>query len=358
MSRTFVIAEAGVNHNGDIGLAVELVAAAAEAGADAVKFQTFNADALATANAPKAAYQEKGTATYQTQREMLKALELPRNAYGELKNAADSVGLEFVSTPFDSDSLSFLVDNVGVKTLKIGSGDLTDGPLLLAAAKTGLPLIVSTGMSSLDEIAEALDVITFGKLNEGLPSGSDDFSGLHDTDSGRRALIGGVTLLHCTSLYPAPADLANLRAMQTIADRFGLPIGYSDHTEGTAVSLAAVALGAVTIEKHLTLDRTMDGPDHAASMEPESFADLVAGIRTIGEALGTSEKAPEQGEAEMQSRARKSLFAAGPVAAGASFRNTDLAAKRPGGGLSPMRFWDIIGSTAGRDYKADERIDP
>ena len=165
-------------------------------------------------------------------------------------------------------------------------------------------------------------------------------------------------LLHCTSLYPAPADQVNLKAMRTMADRFGLPVGYSDHTEGPAVSLAAVALGAVTIEKHLTLDRNMDGPDHAASMEPESFADLVDGIRTICEALGTAEKAPAQGEAEMQSRVRKSLFAAGPVAAGASFRDSDLAAKRPGGGVSPMRFWDITGTPAERDYKADERIDP
>ena len=192
MSRTFVIAEAGVNHNGDIGLAVELVAAAAEAGADAVKFQTFSADALATADAPKAPYQEKGSAVDQPQREMLKAFELPRHAYSKLKNFADSVGLEFISTPFDSDSLSFLVEDVGVETLKIGSGDLTDGPLLLAAAQTGLPLIVSTGMSTLTEIAEALDVIAFGKLNEGPPSGNDDFSGLHNIESGRQALTEGV----------------------------------------------------------------------------------------------------------------------------------------------------------------------
>ena len=355
--KVFVIAEAGVNHNGDPGIGRRLIDAAAAAGADAVKFQTFNADALASPAAPKAGYQKSTTDPAETQREMLRGLELTREAHVELKAHATAAGLEFMSTPFDRDSLDFLVNDLGVETVKIGSGDLIDGPLLLDAARSGRGLIVSTGMSTLDEVAQALDILAYGLTNTGDPGGRDDFEGCHARAEGAAALNQAVTLLQCTSLYPAPVDLANLRAMASLRDRFGVRVGYSDHTEGDAVALAAVALGAVVIEKHLTLDRTMAGPDHAASMEPSEFARLVAGIRAVETALGSGDKAPSEAENDTRYSARKSLVAARPVAANARFAPDDLTAKRPGDGVSPMAYWDAIGAPAARDFDTNEQIE-
>ena len=357
MSRVTVIAEIGVNHNGDAELARRLIDAAADAGADAVKFQTFDAAALATKAAPKAAYQLESTASDQSQLDMLRALELPLAAYGALKRHAEGRGLEFLSTPFDPGSLAFLVEELGVATVKIGSGDLTDGPLLLAAARSGRRLIVSTGMSTLDEIADALDVIAYGRTHDRSLGGRADFSGCRERPEGKAALEGTVTLLHCTSLYPAPVEHANLHALATLRERFGLPVGYSDHTVGLEVSLAAVALGAVVIEKHLTLDREMAGPDHSASAAPREFEDFVSGIRVVEAALGSAEKKPVAAEMDTRRSARKSLVASRRVAAGQPFTAADVAVKRPGDGLSPIAYWDVLGKPAVREFSDDEVIE-
>jgi N-acetylneuraminate synthase len=352
----FVIAEAGVNHNGDPALARRLIDVAADAGADAVKFQTFTADSLATDAAPVADYQRGAVADGQSQHDMLRALELAPAAHADLKAHAEHRGVEFISTPFDCESLRFLVDDLGVATLKIGSGNATDGPLLLEAARSGCRLIVSTGMCDLEEVAAAIDLIAFGMTSDRAPSGSADFAGARTHTDAARPLAEKLTLLHCTSLYPAPAETANLRAMETMRRTFGLPVGYSDHVLGGTVALAAVAAGAAVIEKHVTLDCAMPGPDHAASMEPAAFASLVADIRTVDAALGTASKEPVAAEHDMRRIARKSLVAAQAVAAGSVLTTADVSAKRPGDGISPMAFWDVIDTPAKQDYEADERV--
>ena len=352
----FVIAEAGVNHNGDLELARRLIDVAADAGADAVKFQTFSADMLATHAAPMADYQRAAIGDGQSQQEMLRALELAPAAHAALKAHANLRGVEFISTPFDRASLKFLVEELKVTTLKIGSGDATDGPLLLDAARSGCQLIVSTGMCDLEEVAAAIDLIAYGMTSDRTPSGSADFAGYRTRPDAPRALAEKVTLLHCTSLYPAPVDMANLRAMKTMRQAFGLPVGYSDHTLGGTVALAASAAGAAVIEKHVTLDCAMPGPDHAASMEPVAFASLVADIRTIEAALGTASKEPAEAEYDMRRIARKSLVAARNVAQGTLLAAEDVSAKRPGGGISPMAFWDVIDTPAKQDCELDERL--
>jgi N-acetylneuraminate synthase len=327
----FVVAEAGVNHNGSTELAMRLVEVAADAGADAVKFQTFRAEALATAGAGKAAYQERTTGPG-SQLAMLKSLELDADAHRALLQHCAERGIEFMSSPFDPESLDLLV-RLGVRRLKLGSGELTNGPLLKRAAESGLPLIVSTGMATLDEVADALALL-------------------------RRAGALDITLLQCTTEYPAsPAD-ANLRAMATLRDRFGVRVGYSDHTTGTAVAVAAVALGAAVIEKHFTLDRSMPGPDHEASLEPRELAELVAAIRSVESALGDGAKRPMEAELANRSIARRSLVAAVGIRRGEMFSEQNVAAKRPGTGISPMRHWDLIGVPASRDYSPDDLIDP
>lgn len=352
----FVIAEAGVNHNGDMAVARRLIDVAADAGADAVKFQTFNADTLATAAAPVADYQRSAAADGQSQHEMLRSLELAPAAHADLKAHAEGRGVEFISTPFDCDSLRFLVDDLGVATLKIGSGNVTDGPLLLAAARSGCRLILSTGMCDLEDVQAAVDLVAFGMTTDRAPSGIDEFSGFRKQPDAARAVAENLTLLHCTSLYPAPVDTANLRAMETLRDAFGLRVGFSDHTLGATVAIAAVAAGAAVIEKHVTLDCGMAGPDHAASMEPEAFASMVSDIRVVEAALGAASKEPVADEHDMRRIARKSLVAARAVAAGANLAAADISAKRPGGGVSPMLFWDVIDTPARQDYEIDERL--
>ncbi len=355
--RTFVIAEAGVNHGGRLALGLELVDAAAAAGADAVKFQTFRAADLATSAAPKADYQTRTTGA-ESQRDMLARLELSEADHRALLARAAERGVEFMSSPFDIASLELLV-RLGVRRLKIGSGELTNGPLLLAAGRSGLPVIVSTGMATMGEIEAALGVLAFA-MTTGDSEAAEDraFRAAFASPAGRAGLADRVSILHCTTEYPAPVDEVNLLAIPVLAEAFGLPVGYSDHTAGTAVSVAAVAIGAVIVEKHLTLDRSLPGPDHLASIEPDQFTTMVAEIREVEQALGVRRKAPGTTELRNAPIARKSVVAATAIPAGTPFSPANLAVKRPGTGRSPMDYWTLLGTPATRDYGPDELIDP
>ncbi|MDQ6689202.1 MAG: N-acetylneuraminate synthase [Gemmatimonadota bacterium] len=351
-----VIAEAGVNHNGSLDLAIELVDAAAEAGADIVKFQTFCADALATLRAPKAEYQRRSTLSSETQHGMLQRLELSEEAHKRLIARCEKVGIEFMSTPFDLGSVSLLL-RLGVRRIKIGSGDLTNAPLLFSVARSNLPLIVSTGMATLRDIESSLGVLAFGMLGGENPSRTA-FAKAWSSTEGRNVVSSRVTLLHCTTEYPAPIGEVNLRAMSTLRDTFGLNVGYSDHTEGSTVAIAAAALGATVIEKHLTLDRDLPGPDHAASLEPPQFAALVDAVRDAGRALGSSGKSVTPSEAGNIVVARKSLVALRPIAEGEPFTPENLGAKRPGDGVSPIEYWEWLGRPSPRAFAPNELIVP
>lgn len=353
----FVIAEAGVNHNGDVQLGLELVDAAAATGADAVKFQTFRASALVTPAAPKAAYQERQTGSDGSQLDLLRRLELSFDAHKTLLARCRERGISFLSTPFDLQSLAFLVKELQVERLKIGSGDLTNAPLLLAAGRSGRPVILSTGMATIDEIERALAVLAFGYAGGATEhAGQAAFDDAFASRAGRDALAANVTLLHCTTEYPAPVAEANLRAMGTMRHRFGLPVGLSDHTEGIAVATAAVALGATVIEKHLTLDRAMPGPDHAASLEPREFRALVDAVRTVEVALGTGEKIPSPSEFKNRVVARKSLVTQRAVAKGEMFNCDNLGTLRPGDGIPALEYFDWLGRAASRDFAAGEKV--
>lgn len=354
--RCFVIAEAGVNHCGDLTRALEMVDVAAAAGADAIKFQTFVAERLTTSRAAKCSYQERNTGASGAQQDMLRALELPREAYRELAERCRAKGIEFMSTGFDGGSLAFLVNEVGLKRIKIPSGEMVNPLLLLQAARSDLPIVVSTGLADQEEVAQALGVLAFGLREPGrLPSPAECRAALA-SEEGRRALAARVTLLHCVTDYPAsPAD-TNLRAMGAMARAFGVPVGLSDHTEGIAVPIAAVALGASIIEKHFTLDRNLPGPDHKASLTPPELAALVAGIRTVEQALGDGTKAPRPGELGNRDAVRGSLVAARRIRAGTRLTLGDLSVKRPGDGLSPMALLELVGTPAAMDYEADDQL--
>jgi N-acetylneuraminate synthase len=355
--RVLVIAEAGVNHNGSLPLALQLVDAAAHAGADVVKFQTFRAEALATSKASKADYQIANTHQGGSQLDMLRQLELAPEDHQALIERCRARGIRFMSTAFDADSLAFLA-TLDMPAVKIPSGDITCAPLLLQAARLRQPLIVSTGMSTLADVEHALGVIAFGLTREGDPRGQADFEAAYVDGAGQAALRERVTLLHCVTQYPAPPQAVNLRAMDTLASAFGLPVGYSDHTAGLAVCVAAVARGAVVIEKHFTLDRGLPGPDHAASLEPAELTDLIASIRTVEQALGSSIKRPAPAETGNRPVARRSIVAARPIRRGEVLQADMLACKRPGQGLSPMQFWDLLGRVATRDHDVDDPISP
>ncbi len=358
-ARVLVIAEAGVNHDGSLELARELVDAAADAGADAVKFQTFRADALVQREAPKAAYQRAAPGGAQeSQHEMLRRLELPQSAHAELLERARRRGLRFLSTPFDVESLAFLVADLGLDTLKLGSGELTNGPLLLAAGESGRDVILSTGMGTLGEVEAALQVLALGCTRKGQTPGARAFAAAFASETGQSALRRRVTLLHCTSEYPAPVHEVNLRCLATLRRAFGLRVGLSDHTQGIAVATAAVALGATVIEKHFTLDRSRSGPDHAASLEPEELAEMVRAIRDVERALGRREKRPTESEKANLPVVRRSLVASRAIARGEAFTRENMGVKRPAGGISPLCYWELLGSTAARDYAADEPLDP
>ena len=322
----FIIAEAGVNHNGSLKTAKRLVDAAVKAGADAVKFQTFKAEKVVSSHAPKAEYQKSTTAAAESQLEMVRRLELPYEAFRELKAYCDQCGILFTSTPFDEDSVDFL-DSIGVPVFKVPSGEVINHPFLKYVAQKGKPLIMSTGMSYLSEVDEAVRVIW---------------------NAGNEQLV----LLHCVSNYPAdPAD-ANLRAIQTMATAFQVPIGYSDHTLGIEVALAAVALGACVIEKHFTLDRDLPGPDHRASLEPTELKAMVNGIREIEQALGDGRKMPASSEEDTRRVARRSLVLREDVPEGALIQASMLTALRPAGGIPPNLASYVVGHEASRPLKA------
>jgi N-acetylneuraminate synthase len=353
----FIIAEAGVNHNGDLDMALQLVDIAAKAGADAVKFQTFRADKLATAQAKKAEYQIANMQQDGSQQDMLRRLELTPAYHEALVLRCKQRNIRFMSTGFDAESLAYLA-TLDMPAVKIPSGDVTAGPLLLQAARLHMPLILSSGMSTLAELEQALGVLAFGLTQAREPQGQADFAAAFRSDQGQAALRAHVTLLHCVTQYPAPAAMVNLRAMDTMAAAFHLPVGYSDHTLGTEIALAAVARGATVIEKHFTLDRSLPGPDHAASLEPGELVAMVAAIRNIEMALGTGIKAPASAELPNMAIARRSLVAARPIRRGEVITPDALVAKRPGSGISPMALWDIAGRPATRDYAPDEAIEP
>lgn len=353
----YVIAEAGVNHNGSTDRALALVEAACEAGADAVKFQTFKASAIVSASAPKAAYQTATTGEAESQLEMVRKLELSLDAHHTLQDRCRELGIEFLSTPFDLASVDLLVGKLGVSRLKVPSGEVTNAPLLLRVARQRLPLLVSTGMCTLGDVEDALMVIAFGlSAPEAEAPSRAAFRQAFASPEGQAALREHVTLLHCTTEYPAPLAEANLRAMNTLGLAFGLPVGYSDHTEGITVPIAAAALGATVIEKHFTLDRTLPGPDHAASLEPPELRAMVRGIREAHLALGETGKRPTLAEAKNLGVVRKSLVAARPIRKGDALTADALTAKRPGLGLSPMDYWDVLGRTSPRDFAPDEVI--
>jgi N-acetylneuraminate synthase len=353
--RTLIIAEAGVNHSGNLETAVALVDAAADAGADIVKFQTFNANALVTRSARKADYQQRTTDASESQQAMLQRLELPQSAHHTLIAHAKRRGIEFLSTPFDQQSLEFLM-SLKLPRIKIGSGDLTNAPLLHSAAKAGATLILSTGMATLGEIEEALGVLAHGYFRGGQPPGLAAFRAAWRDPAARQRLAQHVSLLHCTTEYPCPPGDVNLAAMAAMKAAFQLHVGYSDHTDGIEVSLAAVALGAGIIEKHLTLDRNAEGPDHAASLEPSDFRRLVSAIRNIEGALGDGVKAPRDSEVKNIPVARKSIVAARPLKAGETIGPDDITTKRPGSGRAPIEYWSLIGTTLTRPYDTEDPV--
>src|SRR5690554_301716 len=327
----FIIAEAGVNHNGSLELAKKLVDAAKDAGADCVKFQTFVSKNIVSKNAVKAEYQKQQTEPEESQQDMLKKLELSFDEFVELNEYCKSKSIEFMSTAFDFDSIDFL-DGLKMGTWKIPSGDITNLPYLIKIANLNKPVILSTGMSTMEDIRSAIKALKENGAAE-------------------------LTVLHCTTEYPTPFEDVNLRAMNTIKEEFGVKVGYSDHTKGIEVPIAAVALGATVIEKHFTLDRNLEGPDHKASLEPNELKAMVDSIRHIELALGNGMKQPAESEKKNMAVARKSIIASKDIKAGDIFTEENLTVKRPGDGISPMRWFDIIGKPAPRDFEEDELIE-
>lgn len=331
MDKTLVIAEAGVNHNGSLGLAKKLALVAKECGADIVKFQTAKLESLVSGLAGMAEYQKENIGKEMSQKEMLKRLLLTYDEFKELSAYCFDIGIKFLSTPFDLDSIDFL-ERLGCNLWKIPSGEITNLPYLVRIAKTHKPVILSTGMSDLGEIRECFDLLK--------KYGTED-----------------ITMLHCTTQYPALFEDVNLNAMLTLKNEFGCKVGYSDHTRGIEVPIAAVAMGARVIEKHFTLDRLMEGPDHKASLEPGELKQMVDSVRNIEMALGNGKKEPVPAEIKNKGIARKSIIAARNIAAGEIFTEENLTTKRPGYGISPMKWNDVIGKKAIRDFAKDELIE-
>ena len=330
----FIIAEAGVNHNGDLALALKMVDAASKAGANAIKFQTFRAETLVTRSALKASYQKNTTGTAETQFEMLKKLELDLDAHKLLMTRCREQQIGFLSTPFDLNTIDLLA-GIGLTTWKIPSGEITNLPYLRKIGSLGQKIILSTGMADLGEIEDALNVLE----SAGTPRNK-------------------ITILHCNTEYPTPMRDVNLRAMLTIKHAFpGIQIGYSDHTEGIEVPIAAVAMGATVIEKHFTLDKKKPGPDHRASLEPDELSAMVRSIRNIEIALGNGIKSPSPSELKNLTIARKSIVAAQTITIGELFTENNLTVKRPGSGINPMRWEEIVGKRANRSYIEDELVD-
>jgi N,N'-diacetyllegionaminate synthase len=333
MGKVLIIAEAGVNHNGDLRIAKKLISAAKEAGADAVKFQTFVAEKGISRHAEKAEYQKKNTPLFESQLEMVRKLELNRRAHEELISCCRENGIMFMSSPFDLDSVKLLED-LGVAVIKVASGEIVNLPLLRAVGSLRRKVILSTGMSDMDETRRAIEVL------------SSAGTGLEN-----------ITVLQCVTEYPAPAEDVNLNAMLTMKHELGVRVGFSDHTLGTEVAVAAVALGAVVIEKHLTLDRKMEGPDHKASLEPIGFAELVKQIRNVEAAMGNGIKMPANSELKNKPIARKTIVAACDIKKGERLSEVNMTVKRAGKGISPAEWDSTIGKTALRDFSRDEEIE-
>lgn len=331
MSRVKIIAEAGVNHNGNIIIAKKMIDFAKEAGVDYIKFQTFIPENLVSKYAKKAEYQKITTASDESQLQMLRKLMLSKNEFIELSDYCKATSIGFISTPFDLESVDFL-NSFNMDFWKVPSGEITNLPYLVEIAKTGKPIILSTGMSDLDEIDAALNV-------------------LHSNGAGK------ITLLHCNTQYPTPMEDVNLNAMLTLKDRYNCDVGYSDHTLGIEVPIAAVGLGATVIEKHFTLSSNMKGPDHKASLEPKEFKSMVSAIRNIEKALGTGNKVASPSETENKDIARKSIVASRMIKKGEVFSKDNITTKRPGSGISPMRWYNVIGAVAKRDFQEDELIE-
>jgi len=330
--RCFVIAEAGVNHNGDAEIAARLIEAAVAAGADAVKFQTFKAEQVVSTIAPKASYQKTATSPGESQLEMVRALELNDDQFAELKNLCDQRGIIFLSTPFDQPSVE-LLHGLAMPAFKIPSGEITNLPLIQSVGSLGLPVILSTGMAYLEEVESAV-------------------TALAKTD------CPALAILHCVSNYPAAPEDTNLRAMDTLREAFGVPIGLSDHSAGIEIALGAVARGAAVIEKHFTLDKTMPGPDHQASLDPEELRALVTGIRKIEAAMGDGLKAPRPSETNTREVARRSLFLRSGLRGGQNITSNDLIALRPAGGIPPNEIETVIGRRAAHDLEAGAMLRP
>jgi N,N'-diacetyllegionaminate synthase len=331
--RTIIIAEAGVNHNGSIETAKKMVDAAVHAGVDYIKFQTFKAEKLVSGNAEKAEYQKQTTNAEESQYQMIKKLELDIDTHKELINYCDKKGIKFISTPFDLESIDLLYE-LGVPLFKIGSGEITNYPYLKKIAQKRLPAILSTGMSNLTDVEKALDVL----LKNGL-------------------IRDQITLLHANTEYPTPMEDVNLKAMLTLRDAFKMKVGYSDHTLGIEVPIAAVAMGATVIEKHFTLDKSMEGPDHKASLEPEELEAMVNAIRNIEKSIGDGIKRPSPSETKNMPIARKSIIASTFIKKGEVFTEQNITTKRPGTGISPMRWEEILGRKAMKDFKPDDLIE-
>lgn len=327
----YIIAEAGVNHNGSLETALSLAEKAREAGADCVKFQTFRAENTISCYAEKAAYQKETTGAGTSQLDMVKKLELPFDAFIKLKEHCDRIGITFLSTPFDLESIAFL-NNLDMPFWKIPSGEVTNLPYLLAIAKTKKPVVMSTGMCEMEEIRAAVDILQ----STGTPK---------------------ITLLHCNTEYPTPYGDVNLRAMETMRTQFGLEVGYSDHTPGIEIPIAAAAMGAVILEKHLTLDRSMEGPDHKASLEPDELKAMVSAVHHVEAALGSRTKTASPSERKNITVARKSIVARRAIQKGELLTEENITVKRPGTGISPMRWFEVLGAAALRDFKMDEQIE-
>lgn len=331
MGHVCIIAEAGVNHNGDIKLAKKMVDVAKQAGVDYIKFQTFFPEKLVSKYAQKAKYQKENTNSDESQLKMLQKVALSKSEFKQLKEYCSEVGIGFISTPFDDDSINFL-EEFDMDFWKIPSGEITNLPYLEKIANTGRKVIMSTGMCEVEEILNAISVLENNGTND-------------------------IVLLHCNTQYPTPYEDVNLKAMYAIEKATGKPVGYSDHTQGIEVPIAAVAMGAVVIEKHFTLDKGMDGPDHKASLEPDELTQMVSSIRKIEKALGDGKKEPSESEKENINVARKSIVASKTIKKGTVFSEDNITVKRPGNGISPMRWYDVIGQTAMRDYEEDEMIE-
>tara|TARA_B100001250_G_C19816064_1_gene798466 strand:+ start:1027 stop:2166 length:1140 start_codon:yes stop_codon:yes gene_type:complete len=374
--KTFVIAEAGVNHNGNPSLAFELIDIAADCGADAVKFQLFDSEEIATEYAEKANYQLKDN-NHSKQFEMLKSLELPKEIYKDLKDYCSIKKIDFLCTAFDKNNINFLVEKIKPKKLKIASGEITNAPLLLAFAKTNYELILSTGMSTINEIKEALGVIAFGlinKDNKNITPSKEKFITAFESDFGKKKLEEKVSLLHCTTEYPAPQKDLNLKAIESMKNFFHLNIGYSDHSEGIDASIVSVILGATIIEKHFTLDKNLVGPDHSASLDANELKNLIlkirlvegmtneernrhlSSIKNVNVIMGDGIKEPKESEVKNIDIARRHLVANKNIQIGEVFNEKNISCKRSKKGLSPILYWDLLGHISKSKYNKDDII--